>query len=189
MWPSGQYSSWCRRGPALPSSSCSFLSSHLSTTASLLLVSPVIYLSISAARETQTTKVFNCTSQNLPIFRSCRMIRNQKWLTQWCFLVFFPGECQSQDVVEESELTRCIEDVYKVRTNTIMMQLKFKVMTIAHTHGELSRKHATSCSQWRKKRYNNISWFTLGWYIDTYYRNHMAETTEFWEINITYNAV
>lgn len=75
------------------------------------------------------------------------MIRNQKRLTQWRFLVFFPGECQSQDVVEESELTRCIEDVYKVRTNTIMMQLKFKVMTIAHTLGELSRKHATSCSQ------------------------------------------
>ncbi len=32
----------------------------------------------------------------------------------WCVCVF-PGECHSQ-TVEEWELTRCVEDVYKVRT-------------------------------------------------------------------------
>lgn len=40
------------------------------------------------------------------------------------FMCIFPGECDSQTAVEESELTQCVEDVYKVRTQGLYRHVK-----------------------------------------------------------------
>lgn len=48
VWPPGRCSLWCRRSPALPSSTCSLLCLNLSIAAPLLTVSNIVILPIYA---------------------------------------------------------------------------------------------------------------------------------------------